>query len=424
MARFVIQGGKTLSGTHRPPGNKNAALPMLAACVLTDEPVVLSNIPLYEDVYTTLRILESLGVSIDLRGHTVTLCAKGLRRRKLDATLCRQVRSSILFAGPMAVRHGRVDIYSPGGDGIGARPLDTHFEALAKLGIRVEERRPYLIRARRLRPAQIVLSEASVTATGNTVMAAVLIPGRTTIFNAACEPHVQDLCQMLNDMGAKISGIGTNYLTVDGVSQLHGVRHRVSPDYVEAASFMTAAALTGGALVVEYAQGDILDLAGRPLRRLGMKWTGGDGKLTLPANHKFRVRNDFDSAMPKIEDGPWPSFPSDLMSVAIVLATQSRGTVLFFEKMFESRMYFVDQLIEMGARIVLCDPHRAIVNGPTPLRGIHMSTPDIRAGMALLLAALCAEGESVINSVELIDRGYERVDRKLRKLGADIVRVK
>ena len=229
---------------------------------------------------------------------------------------------------------------------------------------------------------------------------------------------------MLNDMGAKISGIGTNYLTVDGVSQLHGVRHRVSPDYVEAASFMTAAALTGGALVVEYAQGDILDLAGRPLRRLGMKWTGGDGKLTLPANHKFRVRNDFDSAMPKIEDGPWPSFPSDLMSVAIVLATQSRGTVLFFEKMFESRMYFVDQLIEMGARIVLCDPHRAIVNGPTPLRGIHMSTPDIRAGMALLLAALCAEGESVINSVELIDRGYERVDRKLRKLGADIVRVK
>lgn len=371
-----------------------------------------------------MHILEELGASVDLRGHSVTVCAKGLRRRTIDAALCRGVRSSILFAGPMAVRHGRVSLHPPGGDGIGRRPLDTHFEALAKLGIRVDERRPYVIRAHRLRPAQIVLSEASVTATGNTIMAAVLIPGRTTIFNAACEPHIQDLCHMLKDMGAQISGIGTNYLTVDGVSQLRGVRHRVSPDYVEAASFMMASALTGGTLTVENAPVENLELIGRPLRKLGMKWTVDKEKVKLPGNHSLRVRSDFNSAVPKIEDGPWPSFPSDLMSVAIVLASQSKGTVLFFEKMFESRMYFVRLLIEMGARIVLCDPHRVIVTGPAPLRGIHMSTPDIRAGMAMLLAALCAKGESVIESAETIDRGYERVDRKLRKLGADIVRIK
>lgn len=424
MARFVIQGGRTLSGTHKPPGNKNAALPMLAASVLTDETVILSNIPLYEDVYTMLRILEALGVSVNLRGHTVTLCAKGLRRRKLDARLCREVRSSILFAGPMAVRHGRVIIHPPGGDGIGRRPLDTHFEALSMLGIKVEGRWPYVISARQLKPADIVLSEASVTATGNAVMAAALIPGLTTVFNAACEPHVQDLCHMLNKMGAKISGIGTNYLAVEGVCQLHGVRHRVMPDYIEAASFMTAAILTGGALTVDDAPIDSFDLIGRPLRQLGMTWTTEHSKLRLRANQKLRVRHDLDSTVPKIEDGPWPSFPSDLMSVAIVLASQSRGTVLFFEKMFESRMYFVDQLIEMGARIVLCDPHRVIVSGPTPLRGIHMTSPDIRAGMALLLAALCAEGESTIDAVEYIDRGYEQVDRRLRKLGAGITRIK
>ena len=422
MARLIIHGGKRLSGSLRPAGNKNAALPMLAACVLTDEPVCLRNVPLIQDVRTMLGILDELGVDIRLRGHTVTLCAKGLRKRRLNPRLCRKVRSSILFAGPMAARYGTVTLSPPGGDVIGRRRLDTHFDGLARLGITVQGRRDYVFRRRRLRGSRILLDEASVTATENLIMAAVLADGPTTLFNAACEPHVQDLCHMLKKMGAHITGVGTNYLRIAGVEELHGVSHRISPDYVDIASFLAAAALTGGQLAVPEAPPDSLDVVARAFEKLGIQWTHQGHGIRLPADQKLRIRNDFGSAVPKIEDGPWPNFPSDLMSVAIVIATQARGTMLFFEKMFESRMVFVDRLIEMGARIVRCDPHRVIVTGRSPLHGTHMSSPDIRAGMALLLAALCTKDESVIESAQSIDRGYERVEEKLRKLGADIVR--
>ena len=383
----------------------------------------LRNIPLIDDVRTMLAILDDIGVSVDLHGHSVTLCAKGLRKSRLDTELCRKVRSSILFAGPMAARHGRVSLAPPGGDVIGRRRLDTHFDSLRSLGIQVQGIERYMFRRRRLRGARILMDEASVTATESTVMAAVLAPGRTTIFNAACEPHVQDLCVMLNKMGAQISRVGTNYLQIEGVDSLGGVSHRVAPDYIDTASFLAAAAITGGEVTIENVPADQLDVIARPFRKLGIRWSVEDDTLHLPAGQRFRVENDFGSAIPKIEDGIWPSFPSDLMSVAIVLATQARGTVLFFEKMFESRMYFVDRLIEMGARIVQCDPHRVIVAGPSPLHGTHMSSPDIRAGMSLLLAALAAKGKSVIDNAQSIDRGYEHVERQLRALGADIRRV-
>lgn len=422
MARFIIHGGKRLSGEHRPPGNKNAALPMLAAAVLTDETVTLRNVPLIEDVRTMLAILDRLGVAVTLRGHTVTLNAGSLRQTELDAEECRRVRSSILFAGPLAARHGRAVLSPPGGDVIGRRRLDTHFDGLRALGIRVHGSRQYVFECRRLKAARILLDEASVTATENIIMAAVLAPGRTTLFNAACEPHVQDLCHLLTAMGACIHGIGTNYLIIEGAERLHGATHRIAPDYIDTVSFMAAAAVTGGELVLHEADRQQLDVVTRPLRKLGLRWSIHGERLLVPAKQPFRIENDFGAAVPKIEDGPWPMFPSDLMSVAIVLATQAHGTMLFFEKMFESRMYFVDRLIEMGARIVQCDPHRVLVAGPAPLQGSHLSSPDIRAGMSLLLAALCAKGESVIDNAQSIDRGYEKVDRELRRLGADIVR--
>lgn len=423
MARLIINGGRRLSGRHRVVGNKNAVLPMLAACVLTDQPVTLKNVPLIEDVHTMLAILDNLGVKVELRGHSVTLCAAGMRKRRLDSRLCGKVRSSILFAGPMCARHGRAVIMPPGGDVIGRRRLDTHFEGLKKLGVSIRHGEAYAFSSTsRLKGARILLDEASVTATENIIMAAVLAEGRTSIFNAACEPHVQELCAMLKRMGADISGAGTNYIKIRGVEALKGVSHRVSPDYIDMASFVSASALTGGELFVENVPEAHLDIISRPFRKLGIRWTVEDGVLHLPPDQNFRVQNDLGSAIPKIEDGPWPNFPSDLMSVSIVLATQAKGTVLFFEKMFESRMYFVDRLIEMGARIVQCDPHRVMVTGPAGLHANHMSSPDIRAGMALLLAALCAKGESIIDNAQCIDRGYEDVESKLQKLGAEILR--
>lgn len=422
MAKLIIQGGRRLHGRHRTPGNKNAALPMLAACILTDEPVCLRNIPLIDDVRTMLSILEDLGVSVELSGHTVALCAAGLRKRRLNDKLCGMARSSILFAGPMAARHRRVALSAPGGDVIGRRPLDTHFAGLSRLGIRVEGRDRFSLRSTRLRGARILLEEASVTATENVLMAAVLAEGKTTIFNAACEPHVQDLCLMLRKMGAHISGIGTNYLRIQGVTSLRGVTHTVSPDYVDIASFAAAAAITRGDITIENVSGNCMDVISRPFRKLGIEWRLADSTLRVPAGQRFRIVNDYNSAIPKVEDGPWPSFPSDLMSVAIVLATQAEGTMLFFEKMFESRMYFVDRLIQMGARIVQCDPHRVIVSGRSQLYASHLSSPDIRAGVALLLAALCAKGRSVIDNAQIIDRGYEKLDHELQRLGADVER--
>ena len=423
MAKFIIEGGKRISGKHRTPGNKNAALPMLAACVLTDQPVTLQNIPLIKDVRTMLAILDELGADIDLHGHTVTVTCAHIRKRNLDATLCRSVRSSILFAGPMAARYGKVTVSPPGGDVIGRRRLDTHFDGLAQLGITHQSDRNYSFSRENFRGADILLDEASVTATENIVMAAVLAPGRTTIFNTACEPHVQDLCRMLNKMGADIQGIGTNLLTIEGVESLGGTRHRVASDYVEAASFIAAAALTGGALQLENIVPQDFMIIGKQFARLGISWKIKDNTLYLPAKQTLQIQDDVGAAIPKIEDGTWPNFPSDLMSVSIVLATQAAGTMLFFEKLFESRMYFVDRLIEMGARIIQCDPHRVVVSGPATLHGTKLSSPDIRAGMSLLLAALCAKGESIISNAQVIDRGYEDVDRELRRLGAGITRI-
>ncbi len=423
MAKFIIHGGRRISGRHRVPGNKNAALPMLAACLLSDEPVRLRNVPLIDDVRTMLELLEDLGVAVEVKGHTVALCAAGIRKRRLNPVLCAKVRSSILFAGPMVARHGRVTISPPGGDVIGRRRLDTHFAGLSQLGVEIQGQNCYRFRRKKLACARILLDEASVTATENIIMASVLAPGSTTIFNAACEPHVQDLCLMLNGMGARIRGIGTNYLKITGVETLHGVTHRVSPDYIDAASFIAAAAITGGELVVEDPPMEHMDVLCRPLGKLGLKLGACDYGLRLMGGARLRVVNDFGCAIPKIEDGTWPNFPSDLMSVAIVLATQASGTMLFFEKMFESRMYFVDRLIDMGARIVQCDPHRVIVSGPARMRGVHMSSPDIRAGMALVVAALAARGESIIGNAGSIDRGYEKIDHELRKLGADIERI-
>ena len=422
-SRFIIKGGRTLSGTITPSGNKNAVLPMLAASVLADSPVVLQNVPLIDDVRTMLDILTELGAAVVVRGHTVRIDASRLRRTRLPASLCRRVRASILFAGPLAARHGRATLFPPGGDGIGRRPLHTHLIALRALGIRASGGSPFSFRRGRFRGADILLDEASVTATENTVMAACLAPGQTTILNAASEPHVQTLCHMLNAMGARIDGIGTNCLRIMGVASLNGVRYRVPPDHIEIGSYLAAAAVTGGGLTIRNVRAEDLRPIAPAFRKLGLTWTITENSLILPRRQRLAVLNDFGSTVSKIEDGPWPAFPSDLMSVAIVIATQARGTILFFEKMFERRMYFVDRLIDMGARIVQCDPHRVMVVGPCELRGTRLASPDIRAGMAMVIAALAAKGESVIdNAHTIIDRGYEKVEVKLRRLGADIRR--
>lgn len=422
MSRFIIHGGKRLSGNFVPGGNKNAVLPMLAACVLTDETVTLENVPLIEDVRTMLELLDKLGVSVEVKGHTVRLCAKGLRRSKLDPELCCRVRSSILLAGPLTARLGRATLSPPGGDVIGRRRVDTHFQGLAALGIEVEGGRHFVFRRRRLEGAAMVLDEASVTATENVLMASVLAKGKTTIFNAACEPHVTDLALLLTKMGARITGTGTNRLEVEGVVSLGGATHTVQPDYIEVGSYVAAAAITGGELRVAGVEPEPLLIIGKTFQKLGIRFQVSGADLILPPRQKLRIVKDFGAAIPKIEDGPWPMFPSDLMSVLLVAATQVQGTVLFFEKMFESRLYFVDNLIGMGAGMVVCDPHRVLVTGPSRLHSIQMASPDIRAGMSLLMAALCAKGESVIHNAQSIDRGYERVEEKLRALGADIVR--
>ncbi|MFH0907416.1 MAG: UDP-N-acetylglucosamine 1-carboxyvinyltransferase [bacterium] len=412
MSRFIIQGQRRLTGAFTPTGNKNAVLPMLAACVLTDEPVTLHNVPRIQDVQVMLELLTQMGASVSRSERSVTVCAKGLKKRRLDPELCKRVRASILFAGPLAARHGRAVLFPPGGDVIGRRRLDTHFYGLHALGISVQGGEFYTFRRKQLRGADLLLDEASVTATENIVMAAVLARGRTTIMNAACEPHVQDLCLLLRKMGARITGTGTNLLKISGVERLRGAEHRIGPDYIEMGSYIAAAAATHGELTVNCDGDDFgaMRVIERTFRKLGV------GSRTL------RIQRDLGSAIPKIEDGSWPMFPSDLMSVSIVLATQARGSALFFEKMFESRLYFVDRLIEMGAHIVQCDPHRVLVQGPARLHAIHMSSPDIRAGMAMLVAALCAKGQSVIDQAQVIDRGYESVEERLRALGAEIVR--
>lgn len=424
MARFIIQGGQRIAGNFRPLGNKNAVLPMLAACMLTDKPVRLHNVPMIQDVRVMLELLETLGVKVIRDGHSVEIDSSPLKTADLPADLCRRVRTSILLAGPLAMRTGRATLHPPGGDVIGRRRLDTHFYGLEKLGMRLKIGDGlYVFERGAMQGADLLLDEASVTATEHILMTAVLTPGTTTIFNAACEPHVQDLCRMLVKMGARIQGSGTNLLTVEGVEALNGTEHEVGIDHIELGSFAAAAALTGGTLHIEQAPDTLTRrVIQKGFSRLNLKFEEKpDGSLFLPETD-LRVCKDMGGAIPKIEDGIWPAFPSDLMSIAIVLATQAQGMMLFFEKLFESRMYFVDHLLEMGANIVQCDPHRIVVNGPARLHGTLLTSPDIRAGMAMILAALCADGQSIIENAYMVDRGYEAIDDRLRALGADIIR--
>ncbi|MBR4651996.1 MAG: UDP-N-acetylglucosamine 1-carboxyvinyltransferase [Kiritimatiellae bacterium] len=428
MGRFHIKGRMTVSGTHRVPGNKNAALPMIAAALLSSEPVTLKNVPDISDVANMLECASRFGASVsrDRAARTVRIEARRLRTVRLDPALARAIRTSVLFAGPLLARAGGVTLPPPGGDGIGHRRLDTHFDGFAALGAKVKcGRRILSVKAPRgLSGASIMLDEASVTATENILMAASLARGVTEIYNAACEPHVQDLAAMLNGMGAKISGAGTNRIVVKGVERLHGATARVGCDYIEGASYLTAAAVTGGEITLTEIDPAAFSVLEKPFARFGVRWTVDAARRTLhmPARKRRKMRYDLGDAIPSVADGPWPMFPSDLVAILIVLATQTRGTCLFFEKMFESRLYFVDHLIGMGAKIVQCDPHRVVVTGPTVLSGTTVTSPDIRAGISLILAALCAKGETTILNAESIDRGYESVDRELTALGASIRR--
>jgi UDP-N-acetylglucosamine 1-carboxyvinyltransferase len=427
VQKFVIEGGRPLSGTVVPAGNKNGALPALAASLLTEQEVVVRNIPRIGDVDTMLALLERLGVRVDWRDdHVVALKADNLSGSEVDRMLSERIRASFLCAGPLLARLGRVQMPPPGGDVIGRRRLDPHLDAFRALGAVVESTRSaYTIVAPRggLRACDFFMDEPSVMGTENALMAAALAPGTTVIHNAASEPHVQDLARMLLQMGAKIEGIGSNVLIIEGQSELGGADYTIGPDYIEVGSLVALAAVTGGELRVKDVNPDDLRMTRLIFERLGCRMEFDGDDLIVPSGQRLRVENDEGDAIAKIDDGPWPAFPADLTSIALALATQSDGLVLIFEKMFENRLFFVDKLVTMGARVVLCDPHRAVVSGPSRLHGEKMESPDIRAGMAMLIAALCAEGRSEIGNIRQIDRGYERIDDRLRALGAQIERV-
>jgi len=424
MEKFIIEGGIPLNGLMTPSGNKNSALPILAATLLTDEPVILHNLPDIRDVRDMRQLVASLGVKMeDLGNNSWCITARTVRPADLDPDLCARIRASILLAGPMLARTCEVHLPPPGGDVIGRRRVDTHLLALKALGADVHYRRAFDFKAKRLKGANILLDEASVTGTENVIMAAVTAKGTTVIRNAASEPHVQELCQMLNILGAGITGIGSNTLTIEGVKKLHGGEFTIGPDYLEVISFVGAAVVTHGEIRICKASPQYLDMMCIVFHRLGVDWAVDGEDIIVPAKQRLRVETDLGGAIPEIKTNIWPAFPTDLMSIAIVVATQSRGSVLFHNWMFEGRMYFTDKLKGMGAQIILCDPHRCIVNGPTRLYGEKLESPDIRAGMAMLLAALAADGSSTIRNVGQIDRGYERVDEKLRSLGAKIERI-
>jgi UDP-N-acetylglucosamine 1-carboxyvinyltransferase len=426
MEKFVIQGGSPLSGEIVAAGNKNAALPILAACLLTDEELVLRNVPRISDTETQLALLEAIGVKVEWSGdNEVRLRADSIAETGMDEHLASRIRASFLLAGPLLARFGEATMPPPGGDFIGRRRLDPHLDAFRDLGARIEGERWLRITtpSQGLKACRIFMDEPSVMGTENALLAAALTPGPTTIGNAACEPHVQDLARVLVEMGAKVDGIGSNVMTVHGRDRLGGAEHTIRPDHIEVASFMALAAVTGGELRVRDAEPEDL-LTVRPhFRRLGLNSMVEGNDVLVPPEQRLEVRDDLGDAIPKIDDGPWPAFPADLTSIALALATQARGTVLIFEKMFENRLFFVDKLVAMGARITLCDPHRAIVSGPSRLHGARLESPDIRAGMAMLIAALAAEGTSEIGNIAQIDRGYERIDLRLRELGARIERV-
>ncbi|ULQ59016.1 UDP-N-acetylglucosamine 1-carboxyvinyltransferase [Brucepastera parasyntrophica] len=423
MYKYIIEGGFPIKGTVRASGNKNAALPCIAAALLTEEPVILRNLPEIEDMQVMLEIFTALGGTVNkLENNVYSLQIKDVARTDIPSPLSQRIRASILFAGPLLARAGRAVLPPPGGDVIGRRRLDTHFLALTELGVRVDIDGQFSFTANKLIGQDIFLDEMSVTATENTIMAAVLAEGTTIITNAASEPHVQDLCSMLSSMGAKISGCGSNILIIDGVKKLHGTDFRIGPDYMEIGSFIGLAAVSRGTITIT----DIEPKDMRPIRlafgKLGIRWDIEGTELTVPAQQVLQVNCDIGGMVPKIDDAPWPGFPPDLTSIMTVVATQVEGTVLIHEKMFESRMFFVDKLIGMGARITLCDPHRAVVSGPSLLHGSDLVSPDVRAGMAMVIAALCARGESTIHNVYQIERGYENLTKRLQSLGAQITR--
>jgi UDP-N-acetylglucosamine 1-carboxyvinyltransferase len=422
--RFLVNGGRPLKGTVRPAGNKNAALPILAATVLADGPVNLENIPRIRDVETMLALLVDLGASAEWTGaNAVRIDTRSVKPKPLDPGLCAKIRASILLAGPMLARFGSVTLPPPGGDVIGRRRVDTHFLALEHLGASVMVGDRYELEAKALKGDDIFLDEPSVTGTENALMAAVMAKGRTILRNAACEPHVQDLAHALVAMGADISGIGSNIYTIEGGRPLVGTSYTIGPDHIEIGSFIGLAAVTNGDVTIEPVRVEDLRSTLLGFERLGIRPRVEGNKLTVSPGQERRIRPDLGGHVPKLEDGPWPAFPADVMSTTIVTATQCSGMLLVFEKMFESRLFFVDKLIGMGARIVLCDPHRAVISGPSQLKGGTVESPDIRAGMAMLLAALAAEGSSTIHNVGQIERGYERIDERLRALGAEIERV-
>jgi len=421
---FVIEGGVRLSGRVRAAGNKNAALPILAACLLTDQPVEIGNMPRISDVDTMLALLRQVGAEADWTGpNDARVHAADIATTELDEDLCREIRASILLAGPLIARCGRVSVPPPGGDVIGRRRIDTHMHALAALGVEFEVGRHYDLSCAALRGTAMFLDEASVTGTEHAVTAACLAAGETVIGNAACEPHVQDLCRFLVSLGAHIEGIGSNILRIQGVERLEGGSFRICPEHIEVASFIGLAAVTGSEITIdETVPADLVPIL-PVLARLGVHVEIEGTSVRVPADQELAVLDDLGGQIPKIDDGTWPAFPADLTSIAVVLATQARGTVLIFEKMFESRLFFVDKLVGMGARIIVCDPHRVVVSGPAKLYGQRMESPDIRAGMAMLIASMCAEGTSTIGNIGQIDRGYERIDERLRRLGARIERI-
>jgi UDP-N-acetylglucosamine 1-carboxyvinyltransferase len=427
MAEFVIEGRGVLKGTVRPSGNKNAAFPAIAAAVLSDRPVTLRNLPAIDDVRTMLAIVQRLGVEVTPHDpHTVTLEARSLRSTRPDPDLLKKIRGALVLMGPLLAREGRAEFGHSGGDQIGRRRIDTHVVGLQGLGAALEfGARELVLSAGRLQGRDILLDEASVTATENVILAAVMAEGTTVLRNAASEPHVQDLCALLGAMGARIEGIGSNLLTIHGGATLGGADFTIGPDFMEIGSFLVLAAIANGDVVIQGVRAEDLRMTLSVLRRLGIVADVAGHDVIVAPGQPLVIQSDLGDAIPRVDDGPWPAFPADLMSVALVAATQATGSVLFHEKMYESRMFFVDRLIGMGARVVLCDPHRALVQGPARLRGEPggIPSPDIRAGIALLIAALCADGRTVIRSIEQIDRGYENIAGKLQEIGARITRI-
>jgi UDP-N-acetylglucosamine 1-carboxyvinyltransferase len=424
MSEYHINGGVPLNGTIKVSGNKNAALPCIAAAILTDEPVILRNIPDIEDVRVMLEIFTALGGEVIKQDPNVyKMQLNNIKIPEIPQEQAKKIRASILFAGPLLARTGKAVLPPPGGDVIGIRRLDTHFLVLTELGSKVKIGDDFSFTAKSLTGADIFLDEASVTATENAIMAAVLAKGKTILTNAASEPHVQDLCRMLVSMGAKIEGIGSNILYITGVEKLNGCEFEIGPDFMEVGSFIGLAAVTKGDLHIQGARREDMRPAKIAFGKLGILWAHEGNVIHVPKNQPMKVNHDLGGMIPKIDDAPWPGFPPDLVSIIIVVATQIKGTVLIHEKMYESRMFFVDKLIGMGARIVLCDPHRAVISGPAKLHGSELISPDVRAGMALLIAAMCAEGKSVIRNVYQIERGYEHIEERLSSLGARIQRI-